>query len=126
MTLNTEKEYVLDLGVDYEETARLVAVRVLEERRDVRGHGARGGVAHVEPGHADGAGRGAQEAVQELGEGGLAGPVLADDAHELAGIDVEAEVGHAGAAPRVGEADIAEAHDGLRPRRARRGGGDVA
>ena len=31
MTLNVEEEYALDLGVDYEATARLVADRVLEE-----------------------------------------------------------------------------------------------
>ena len=31
MTLNIEKEYDLDLGLDYEETARLVIDRVLDE-----------------------------------------------------------------------------------------------
>ena len=33
MTLNVEEEYALDLGVDYEATARLVADRMLEEER---------------------------------------------------------------------------------------------
>ena len=33
MTLNIEEEYALDLGVDYEGTARLVIDRVLESEK---------------------------------------------------------------------------------------------
>ena len=79
----------------------------------MRGQAARGGVARVEAGYEHLAGGGLEQPVQELGEGRLAGAVLSDDAHDLAGPRVEAEVLHGGAAPGVGKADGAEADHGV-------------
>ena len=76
------------------------------------GNRAGGDLARVEPRHAHRAGRRTQKAVQELGKRGLAGAVLADDSHDLSGIDPHVKVVHGRRAAGIGEADILEAHDG--------------
>ena len=90
-----------------------LAVGVLEEGRAAGGDGARRHLARVEASDADTAGRGLEQAVQQLGERGLAGAVLTHDAHELAGIDAHLEVAHGGAAMRIGEVHALEQDDGL-------------
>ncbi len=104
-----------------------LAVGVLEKRGAVGGDGAGRHLARVEAGDAHLAGGRFEQAVQQLGEGGLAGAVLAHDAHELAGVDAHVEVGYRGAAVGVGEVDVREGHHGLgalgvRARRRVRGG----
>ena len=103
-----------------------LAVGVLEKRRAVGGDGARGHVARVEPRDAHGAGRGAQKAVEQLGQGRLSGAVLADDAHELAREDAHLQVVHGGAAVGITEVHVVELDHGLGVDAARTGGGQVA
>ena len=92
----------------------------------MRGDLGGGHLARVEPGDAHGSRRGVEKTVEQLGERGLAGAVLADDAHELARVDAHVKVVDGGAAVGIGEVDVGELDHGDGVGRALAGRGHVA
>ncbi len=54
-----------------------------------------------------------EQACKQLGERGLAGTVLADDAHELAGIERQAKVVYGSAAVGIGKLDVVKGEYGF-------------
>ena len=90
-----------------------LAVGVLEERCDLAGNAARGDRGGIQPRNAHAARGGLKQACEQLGERGLAGTVLADDAHELAGIEGQVEVVDGGAAIGIGKLNMVEGEHGL-------------
>ena len=90
-----------------------LAVGVLEEGCDFAGDAARGNGCGIQPRNAHAARGGLKQAREQLGERGLAGTVLADDAHELAGIEGQVEVVYGGAAIGIGKLNVIEGEHGL-------------
>ena len=83
-----------------------LTVRVLEEGRDLASDAARGNGCGIQSRDAHAARGGLEQAREQLGERGLAGTVLADDAHELARIERQAKVVYGGASMGVGKFDM--------------------
>ena len=75
-----------------------LAVGVLEEGRDLASDAARGNGCGIQSRDAHAARGGLKQACEQFGERGLAGAVLADDAHELARIERQAKVVYGGSA----------------------------
>ena len=90
-----------------------LAVGVLEERCDLAGDTARGDGCGIQSRDAHAARGGLKQACEQLGKCGLAGAVLADDAHELAGIEGQVEVVDGGAAIGIGKLNVIEGEHGL-------------
>ena len=80
----------------------------MEERCDLAGNAARGDRGGVQPRDAHAARGRLKQAREQLGERGLAGAVLADDAHELAGVERQVEVVDGGAAIGIGKLNVFE------------------
>ena len=85
-----------------------LAVGVLEEGRDLASDAARGNGCGIQSRDAHAARGGLKQACEQFGERGLAGAVLADDAHELAGIERQAKVVYGGAAIGIGKLNMVE------------------
>ena len=90
-----------------------LAVGVLEERCDLAGDTARGERGSIQARNAHAARGGLKQAREQLGERGLAGTVLADDAHELARIERQAKVVYGGAAIGIGKLNMVEGEYGF-------------
>ena len=78
------------------------------------GKRAHGGRTCVESGDSDATRDGLEQAVQQLGERRLAGPVLPHDPQDLTGAHREVDVVDGGAARAIGKADALELDDGGR------------
>ena len=85
----------------------------MEERCDLAGDTARGDRGSIQARNAHAARGGLKQAREQLGERGLAGTVLADDAHELARIERQAKVVYGGAAIGIGKLNIVEGEHGF-------------
>jgi hypothetical protein len=89
--------------------------RLLQEHGDVLAQRVQGEVLRVVPVEPDGARVRVVEAQQQLGDGGLARPALADQRERLARPDAERDLLERGLPrPRVGERDRVELHDAPR------------
>ena len=80
----------------------------MEEGRDLAGDAARGDGCGIQPRDAHAARGRLKQAREQFGERGLAGAVLADDAHELAGVEGQVEVVDGGAAMGIGKLNVFE------------------
>ena len=85
----------------------------MEEGCDFAGDAARGNGCGIQSRDAHAARGGLKQAREQLGERGLAGAVLTDDAHELAGIEGQVEVVDGGAAIGIGKLNVIEGEHGL-------------
>ena len=85
----------------------------MEEGCDFAGDTARGNGRGIQSRDTHAARGGLKQACEQLGERGLAGTVLADDAHELAGIEGQVEVVDGGAAIGIGKLDMVEGEYGF-------------
>ena len=85
----------------------------MEEGCDLAGNAARGDGCSIQPRDAHTARGGLKQACEQLGERGLAGTVLADDAHELARIERQAKVVYGGSAIGIGKLNMVEGEYGF-------------
>ena len=85
----------------------------MKERCDLAGDAARGNRGGVQTRNAHAARGGLKQAREQLGERGLAGAVLADNAHELAGVEGQVEVVDGGTAVGIGKLNVIEGEHGF-------------
>src|SRR5215216_3756068 len=105
--LGTEGELLLDLHLED------LRVRVLEDVADRQRHLGDRSLARVQTRHGGGPLRGLEQRVEVLDERRLAGPVLAEDSHELAPADLEVHAVQSAGAVLVDVREATDAHDHL-------------